>query len=209
MTLRSVFAAALAVVVTAVGTASSRAGNLYTFEAPFFTLGESTPIGPTAPNSGDPGFRTSFAAAGDPGAAFIESGFPSPLFSGQFLVTEAPGLLTLTFNQPVYGLSVAFGLEAPAGDPLAYLELVAGTTTYDQSNTSPGGPFAGGTLTFSSGTPFTTATLEAFAGPGVPTLFAIDNLDLTTASVPEPSSIMLLGVGLTGLVAVARRRRKS
>jgi len=206
MTLHSVLTPALVAFAAFAGPAISRADiNLYTFEAPQFTVGETTPIGPTAPNSGDPSFTTTFANAGDPGGAAIESGFPSPLFSGQFLVTGVPGLLTLTFNQPVYDLSVDFGLDASAADPDAYLELVTPSATLDQSNTAPGGPFAGGTLSFSSSTPFTTATLEGFFAPGTPTLYAIDNLSLTT-TVPEPSSLLLLGTALAGAVSLRRRK---
>lgn len=208
MTFRSVLTPVLVVFVASVVPAVSKANiNLYTFETPLFTNGDTTPIAPTAPNSGDPSFTTSFADAGDPGGATIAGGgFLSPLFSGQFLVTTVPGVLTLTFNEPVYALQVAFALDAPISDSGALLQLVTPSTTFNQFNTAPGGNFAGGILTFSSTTPFTTATLDGIGGTGAPTPFAIDNLSLSTSQTPEPSFLAVLGAGLAGLVALRRRK---
>ena len=207
---RSMKTVALALFVASVGSSAASAADLYTFASPRFTFGETTPIGPTAPNAGDPTFTTSFAGPADPGSAAIERGFPSPLFSGQFLVTGAPGPLTLTFSAPVYTLSVDFGLDAPKRDHVAYFELVTSSGTLDQANTSPGGRFAGGVLTFSSSTPFTAASLDAFYRAGDPTLFAIDNLDLTTTSpVPEPATwtMLLAGFGALGFALRGAHRK--
>jgi hypothetical protein len=45
-------------------TGAGLADAIYTFEAPQFTLGETTPLLDQAPNSGDPAFRTSFTVTG-------------------------------------------------------------------------------------------------------------------------------------------------
>jgi len=186
---------------------SARADNLYTFDSPQFFSGETTPIGPTAPNSGDSTFTTSFAGPADPGGAgIISGGLPDTLFSGAFLVTANAGALTLTFNKPVFGLSVDFGLDTSVSDPSAFLELVTASGAVDQLNQSAGGAaFADGILQFTTATAFTAATLDGFSAPGTEVLFAIDNLNLT---VPEPSSLALLGSGLGGLMALVLRRRE-
>lgn len=178
-----------------------RADVLYTFDGPQFFLGESTPIPPTSPNTGDPTFLTTFAQA-DPGGAQILQSFPvpSPLV-GRFLTTVRPGVLILGFSQPVFGLDVDFVLDAPFDDGAAHLELVTSSSTEDPSCCEG---YYYGHLSFSSATPFISATLDGFDAPGHETPFAIDNLSLSTA-IPEPSLVVLAGAGLAGLIGLRRR----
>jgi hypothetical protein len=80
------------------------------------------------------------------------------------------------------------------------------------SNQGGGTGFQGGVLTFSSATPFTSATLQGFLSGGtVPVGLAIDNLQLDTAPapVPEPATLTLTALGLAGALTRYRRRRRS
>jgi hypothetical protein len=91
MTLHSVLTPALVAFAAFAGPAISRADiNLYTFEAPQFTVGETTPIGPTAPNSGDPSFTTTFANAGTQAARQSKAASRPHCFPGNFWLREFP-----------------------------------------------------------------------------------------------------------------------
>jgi len=182
----------------------------YTFDAPNFTDGENTPLLNRAPNVNPGTFLTSFTASTDANAFQVANFQPNPLFQGESLyepigVSPIDNLL-LAFNTPVFSLGVSFGINVPAtGAPGVFrLTTPVGVQTVTAANV--GGTFEGGLLTFVSATPFLNAQFSAFNAAGAPIEFAIDNLRLDTAAVPEPATI---GLVLSGLGFAMRRRRKS
>jgi hypothetical protein len=105
--------------------------------------------------------------------------------------------------------SVDFAIDTSQASP-GFLRLVTPSGTVNQTGSNVGGNFPGGTLTFTTGTAFTTATLEGFVAGGTSTTqIEIDNLNLTPAAtgVPEPSTFGLLGFGAAVLLAWRSRRR--
>lgn len=191
----------------------------YTFESPIFSNTETTPILNASPNIDPTGgaFKASFTDATTPGVAnFAITGvfLANGLIQGQNLFEDLNvpiDPLALAFNMPVDQLIVSFGLnDDVAGGSLQLITSTGATITQVSSLQLGGLEFPGGTLSFSTVTPFTSATLRAFTASGSPTQFAIDNLQLdvaqaTSTAVPEPATITLIGFGLA---AGLRHRRR-
>lgn len=179
---------------------------IYTFEVPQFTVGQTTPLLNVAPNIGDPTFDTDFTASNE---LFLIIGAPlNTLFSGQNLQdpTGVPDTLTLVFSSPITSLQVDFALNL-ATTAVGRLDLTSpvGSTSAAAANV---GGFPGGTLFFSSVVPFSTVQLSGFASGSTRTHFAIDDLTLDTAQVPEPASMLLFATGLLGAGVRRWRQRR-
>jgi len=174
----------------------------YTFEAPQFTFGEVTPLVNRAPNVGSASFQASFVSAAA-GSYTIATFAANPLFSGQSLVSPTiPNVLTISFNMPVNQVQFAWAQEFPG-----LIQFSSAAGNQNQNSANVGGPFEGGTFSFSSATPFTSFTLAAFNAAGAPVNLAIDNLTLTTNPVPEPATLLLFGTGLAALAKFRKRKR--
>jgi hypothetical protein len=193
---------------------SDAAPIIYSFEAPDFLLGQTTPLLNKPPDAaGPPTFTTSFTDAVNPNGYQITNIPENGLMVGQSLfapIVSSP--LTLTFNTPVTQFSVDFAIDIPNGFPPGFLQLVTPSGTVDQASSIVGGGngFQGGTLDFITASPFTTATLQGFTSGGTfTTQIDIDNLNLTPAAsgVPEPSTLGLLGIGVAVMVGWRRKRR--
>src|SRR6516165_3455384 len=96
---------------------ASVADEIYTFEAPQFILNLTTPLVNKAPNSGDPGFTTSFTSATSNGFT-ITNGQNSGVITGQSLIAPSTtDALQMTFNMPVTQISVDFAINDANGSP--------------------------------------------------------------------------------------------
>jgi hypothetical protein len=171
----------------------------YTFEPPFFS-GQTVPLTDREPNSGLDTFRANFTSTGIPTGPFRIASVSHPFFTGQSLFNPTtPSILTISFNMPVNHVQLAFGLAVPG-----VLTLTSSAGSVSQ-NSAMVGSFHGGTLVFSSSTPFTMFQLQGFnfAALPAPILFGIDNLTMNV--VPEPATIILLGTGLAGIAAKIRK----
>ena len=162
--------ATLLVVLVGVPGVVSRAAATpitYSFDAPQFVFGETTPLLNRAPNS---------------------------MFTGQFLIdpTGVADTLLLTFNTPVFHLQVDFGLFLGVSSPAGVFSLTTPVGSTSLAAGSVGGSFQGGTLVFDSAAPFLTAQLAGFTGTGTQIFFAVDDLVLDTAPVPEPATLVLV-----------------
>jgi len=178
----------------------------YSFDTPSFPLNGTTPFVGIAPDLGPAGFLASFTTAPDANG-FTVTTFPppQPLITGRALVDPTGGavdVLTVTTNTPIDRVELGFAILTSGS-----LRITTPVGAFTQPSGNVGGNFQGGTLSFTSPTPFNTFQLQALDVGGNPTRFGIDNLLLNSVSqasaVPEPASglVVLIGAG-----AVAWRR---
>jgi hypothetical protein len=157
----------------------------YTFEQ-LGVSGETTPLLNMAPDAGQSSFRANFTSAPTANGFLVASFQPNPLFSGNSLfepLGSVGNTLTLAFNMSINSVSLVFASNGPS--TLSFISPSGDTSV---TSSFQGGLFPGGTLTFTSATPFTTFSLTDGGGPE----FAIDNLTMGLASVPDGGSTLAM-----------------
>ncbi len=181
----------------------------YTFEAPQFAFGTRIPLVDQRPNVGSQAFTASFLGSRD----FSIGNFPfNDLFSGQNLWSDDPtASFRVELNTFIDTISFDWAVSAPG---TLYLEAPPGFLY--QESAVVGGINQGGTVNFQvlnlSGQP---ALFNQFRlSVSNFRMFAIDNLRFSspripTQTIPEPTTMLLLGTGLAGIVARVRKRRQA
>jgi hypothetical protein len=159
------------------------------------------------------GLSATFSSNDDPGGFVVYQSIFQTL-TGNVLGDPGPAgqdglMLSVGFNQALSAVALSFATsDFSTPSPLTldayYNGTLVGTATQTGQFLS-GGTFPEGEIAFASG-PFNSFTLSSTA-----TDFAIDNIAVANAAIPEPASLALFGLGLmlAGLPIIQRKRRQN
>lgn len=130
-------------------------------------------------------------------------------FSGSFAADLGTfgglGSLTQTIDTlPGFEYELSFALATSGGTPSEFHALVNGTPLFSSEN-SGSNPYSFASLIFTSGASPTEITFLARNDIGA---FALDNVSVDLAPVPEPSTLLLLGIGLLGAGFLRRKTQQ-
>lgn len=130
-------------------------------------------------------------------------------FSGSFAAdfgtpTGFGSLSQIVNTQPGFEYELNFNLATSGGTPSEFMVLINGVSLFSLINEG-NQPYSTASLIFTAGA---TPTEITFLGRNDIGAFNLDNISLDLAPVPEPSTLLLLGLGLLGAGFLRKRTQR-